>query len=75
MTTKHRFRQKYRLEIRERDHPPPHAHLVGGSVDVLIDLETLDTDGAWPRGLRAEVMDWVVQHRDELLEEWRQWHP
>lgn len=75
MTTKHRFRHKYRLEIREHDHPPPHAHLVGGSVDVLIDLETLDTDGAWPRGLRAEVMDWVVQHRDELLEEWRQWHP
>jgi len=75
MTTKHRFRQKYRLEIRERDHPPPHVHLVGGSVDVLIDLETLDTDGAWPRGLRTEVMDWVVKHRDELLEEWRQWHP
>ena len=75
MTTKRRFRDKYRLEIRERDHPPPHAHLVGGSVDVMIDLETLATDGAWPRGLRAEVMEWVAQHRDELLEEWRQWHP
>ena len=27
MTTKHRFRNKYRLEIRERDHNPAHAHL------------------------------------------------
>ncbi|MCK7472096.1 MAG: hypothetical protein MZU95_16110 [Desulfomicrobium escambiense] len=25
--------------------------------------------------MRAEVMDWVVQHRDELLEEGRRWHP
>ena len=45
MTTKHRFRGKYRLEIRERDHGPPHCHLVGGAVDVIIDLATLASDG------------------------------
>lgn len=75
MTTKHRFRNKYRLEIRERDHLPAHAHLVGGSVDVLIDLATLETTGAWPRGLQAEVMTWVAAHRDDLMEEWLKWHP
>lgn len=75
MTTKHRFRNKYRLEIRERDHLPAHAHLVGGSVDVLIDLATLETNGAWPRGLHAEVMAWVAEHRDDLMEEWLKWHP
>ena len=47
MTTKQRFRNKYRLEIREDDHPPMHAHLVGGGVDVLIDLETLVCVGAF----------------------------
>lgn len=39
MTTKQRFRNKYRLEVREDDHLPMHAHLVGSNVDVLIDLD------------------------------------
>ena len=67
MTTKQRFRNKYRLEIREDDHPAMHAHLVGGSVDVLIDLQTLACAGAFPRGLREEVMAWVVANRHELI--------
>lgn len=75
MTTKQRFRNKYRLEIRERDHGPAHCHLVGGSVDVAIDLATLKTDGEWPRGLGDEVMAWIEAHRDELMEEWKKWHP
>jgi len=75
MTTKQRFRNKYRLEIREDDHLPMHAHLVGGSVDVLINLQTLVCTGAFPRGLRNEVMAWVVANQDELIEEWKKWHP
>ncbi|WP_295392975.1 DUF4160 domain-containing protein [uncultured Thiodictyon sp.] len=74
MTSKHRFRGKYRLELRERDHAPAHVHLVGGSVDVIIDLATLDSDGVWPRGLQADVLAWVTAHRDELMEEWHRWH-
>jgi len=69
MTTKQRFRNKYRLEIREDDHPPMHAHLVGGSIDVLIDLQTLSCIGAFPRGLRDEVMAWVKANRVELIDE------
>jgi len=75
MTTKQRFRNKYRLEIRKDDHPPMHAHLVGGSVDVLMDLQTLACTGAFPRGLCDEVMAWVMANRDELIEEWKKWHP
>ena len=75
MTTKQRFRNKYRLEIREDDHPPMHAHLVGGNVDVLIDLQTLACTGAFPHGLRDEVMVWVKTNRDVLIEEWKKWHP
>ena len=75
MTTKQRFRSnKYRLEVRERDHGPAHCHLVGGEVDVIIDLETLATDGTWPRGLRTEVMAWVKAHLDDLWKEWHTWH-
>ena len=76
MTTKQRFRNnKYRLEVRERDHGPAHVHLVGGGFDVIIDLACIESDGEWPRGLRVEVLVWVADHRAELLEEWQKWHP
>ncbi len=74
MTTKHRFRQKYRLEIREDDHLPPHAHLAGADIDVVISLETLAVTGEAPKALLVEVLAWVAQHREELMEEWKKWH-
>ena len=74
MTTKARFRNKYRLEIRERDHGPAHCHLVGGSVDVLIELETLRCTGRWPAGLKVEAMAWRNAHIDDLWKEWKKWH-
>ena len=74
MSTLHRFRNKYRLEIRERDHGPPHCHLVGGAVDVIIDLVHLQTRGHWPIGLELEVMTWVQHNRTLLWKEWNRWH-
>lgn len=74
MTTQQRFRNKYRLEVRERDHGPPHCHLVGGAVDIIIDLATLQTQGRWPAGLKAEVMTWVQDHLQDLWKEWNRWH-
>ena len=68
MTTKQRFRNnKYRLEVRERDHGPAHCHLVGGEVDVIIYLDSLATDGAWPRGLRAEGVRVVMATGDSRV--------
>lgn len=76
MTTRHRFRGgKYRLEVRERDHGPAHCHLVGGGYDVMIELDGLRCDGAWPRGLRAEVLQWIEANLGDLWTEWRKWHP
>lgn len=74
MTTKQRFRNKYRLEIRERDHGPAHCHLVGGGFDVIIELGDLACTGEWPRGLKTEVMDWIKANLDELWKEWNTWH-
>ena len=51
-----------------------HVHLTGGAFDVRIDLETLETMGRWPSGLKAEVLEWIVAHRRELIEEWKKWH-
>ena len=53
-----------------------HVHLAGGGLDVVIDLETMTvTKGHWPALLRNEVLVWVSEHRDELIEEWKKWHP
>ncbi len=75
MTVKQCFRNKYVLQVRERDHNPPHVHLFGGGFDVTIVLETLESTGNFPSvTLKNEVIAYVEQHRDELLEEWRKWH-
>lgn len=74
MTIKKRFRNKYRLEVRERDHNPAHVHLVGGNVDMIIDRITFETSGDCPRDIREEVVDYVKAYRKELLKEWDKWH-
>jgi hypothetical protein len=75
VTTKRRFRNKYRLELRERDHLPPHVHLTGGDVNFRISLETFRCVGNAPADLQDEVVEWVREHRDELMKEWKRWHP
>ena len=74
MTTKHRFRGKYALQVRERDHNPPHVHLIGCGIDATIDLESLDCTGLIPAALKREALAWIVDHNDELNEEWSKWH-
>ncbi|MGA8138855.1 MAG: DUF4160 domain-containing protein [Pseudomonas gingeri] len=76
MSTKHRLRDKYRIELREKDHLPPHVHLTGGGVDVLISLETAEAMmGKAPATVLKEALTWVRDNRTELLEEWKKWHP
>jgi hypothetical protein len=74
MTTKQRFRNKYRLQLREKDHDPMHVHLVGGEVNAKFDLATLSlVAGSVPAGLLAEVMAWLRINQAELIEEWKSW--
>jgi hypothetical protein len=74
MTSKKRFRNKYRLQLREKDHEPMHVHLVGGDVNVRIDLASLRiVAGSLPKDLKREVMAWLRAHQVELIEEWKSW--
>ena len=74
MTTKQRFRNKYRLQLREKDHEPMHVHLVGGNINATFDLVSLDVvAGTVPRELLREVKSWLIAHQAELIEEWKQW--
>ena len=74
MTSKKRFRNKYRLQLREKDHEPMHVHLVGGDVNVKIDLASLRiVAGKMPMDLKREVMAWLKAHQADLIEEWKSW--
>lgn len=75
MTTKQRIRNKYRIELRERDHLPAHVHLAGAGVDVMIFLDSLESVGAWPADVKNEVLAWIEANREDLLKEWKKWHP
>lgn len=74
MTSKQRFRNKYRLQLREKDHEPMHVHLVGGEVNAKIDLLTLKVvAGEVPVGLWLEVLEWLNLNQVELIKEWKKW--
>lgn len=74
MTTVQRFRNKYRLQLREKDHEPMHVHLVGGEVNAKFDLATLElVAGTLPGALKAEVTDWLRNHQADLIKEWKKW--
>ena len=74
MTTVQRFRNKYRLQLRERDHEPMHVHLVGGEINAKFDLATLElVAGTLPAGLKAEVTEWLRSHQADLIKEWNKW--
>jgi len=74
MTTKQRFRNKYRLQLREKDHEPMQVHRVGGEVNAKFDLETLAlVGGTVPAGLLAEVSAWLQANQAVLIEEWKSW--
>lgn len=75
MTTKQCFRNKYTLQVRERDHNPPHVHFYGAGYDVIIFFESLEFIGNFPSNtIQNEVMAWVGENQNELFKEWYLWH-
>lgn len=72
MTTKQRFRNKYRLELRENDHEPMHVHFVGGDINAKIDLSNLKVvAGIIPAKLKKEVLTWLKENQANMIEEWK----
>lgn len=55
-----------------REHGPPHFHAKYGEFEALINIQTLAVmRGALPKRALAMVLEWAVEHRVELLEDWR----
>ena len=54
-----------------REHAPPHFHALYGEYEALIDIRTLEiTAGNLPKRALALTIEWAVEHRNELMEDW-----
>ena len=54
------------------DHPPPHFHAKYAEHEAQIVIETgAVLSGSLPRRALGLVQEWVLLHRDELVEDWR----
>lgn len=55
-----------------REHAPPHFHAMYGEDEALIDIRTMEViKGSLPKRALALTLEWAVQHREELMEDWR----
>ncbi len=53
------------------DHAPPHFHALYSEFEALINIQTMEIyEGKLPRRALALVLEWAVQHRVELMEDW-----
>ncbi len=53
------------------DHQPPHFHAKYAEFEILVNINTLEViEGKFPKRARSMVIEWALDHRDELLEGW-----
>lgn len=53
------------------DHAPPHFHAEYGEYRAVIHIHTLTTfGGSLPPRALGMVIEWALQHREELLDLW-----
>ncbi|WP_267426670.1 DUF4160 domain-containing protein [Methylobacterium sp. GC_Met_2] len=69
MPTFYRF-DGFRIEVRSRDHSPPHFHMIGPDFHALIEICTLQViRGTYTRRALAEVVDWAAGQTEALMAE------
>lgn len=54
-----------------REHAPPHFHALYAEYEALIDIQTLEIiQGNLPKRALTLVVEWAMQHQNELMEDW-----
>jgi hypothetical protein len=54
------------------DHVPPHFHAIYAEREALIRIDTLEVlKGSLPSRAKSLVIEWAVEHRDKLEENWK----
>ena len=60
------------ITMNYNDHVPPHFHARYGSDQAIVDIQTLQVlGGRLSLRIIGLVVEWALQHRAELLEDWR----
>ncbi len=55
-----------------REHAPPHFHALYAEHEALIDIRTLEViDGRLPKRALGLTIEWAIEHREELMDDWR----
>lgn len=63
------------IRINFRDHPPPHIHAEYQGFEALFAIESgRCIAGQLPKRIERLVMEWMLQHRPELMENWARAH-
>ncbi len=53
------------------EHNPPHFHAYYNDYQAEIDIYTLEIiAGELPKRIRNLVLEWAIDHKDELMEDW-----
>ena len=74
MTTKYRL-ANYRITLREKDHNPPHVHLMGPGFEAAVNLETVEViDGSAPVKVLRHALKWINDNKEELKQQWQTLH-
>ena len=69
--TFHRF-DGFKIEVRSRDHNPPHFHMSGPDFHALIDIRRLQViEGTYTGSALAEARAWAAGETQSLMAEWR----
>lgn len=67
----HRFKN-LRIAMFYGDHPPPHVHLLGPGIKVLIEVASLKTKGRCDPKTLAEAKLWIAEQRTTLMQIWQE---
>ena len=52
------------------DHPLPHFHARYGAFEISVEIETGIVRGEFPKRALRAVLDWLDEHKTELMEDW-----
>jgi hypothetical protein len=53
------------------DHAPAHFHAYYGDYEIEVTVEGGVVTGHFPKRALRAVLEWLDQHQDELMEDWR----
>jgi Ser/Thr protein kinase RdoA (MazF antagonist) len=70
--TKFWIGQHLRIELRSREHNPPHVHAIAKGAEAVIDLTTLEIDhcDGFNKATLKQILIWITENKAILLEAW-----